>query len=64
MPDSTMCHGDGCKLKDKCERFLADPFQYQSYFTYAPVDKTGKKCEFFVEAKSTIKSTKSKKVGI
>lgn len=56
MPDITMCMGTGCKNKNTCYRYTAEPTSYvddkgvkqiyQSYFGVVPVDKNGK-CEHY-----------------
>jgi len=47
MPDITMCRGEGCGMKERCFRYLADPSHYQSFFVTSP--NQGKECEHFWE---------------
>ena len=34
--DITMCKGEGCPVKEKCKRFIAEPGMMQSYFVGIP----------------------------
>mgnify|MGYP000013904373 FL=1 len=48
MPDITMCSGEGCPLKEKCWRYLAEPSEYwQSYFMKAPYAYETPGCEHY-----------------
>ena len=40
MTDISKCCGEGCKLRDTCFRYLAEPSEYQSYLTIAPSSDT------------------------
>ena len=41
-----MCQDNDCLLKDKCKRFTAKPWMWQSYFTESPRD--WKSCKYFL----------------
>jgi hypothetical protein len=53
MPDITMCHGEGCVLKENCWRYLAQPNQYQSYFVGSPIKDTGE-CGYFLRVVANV----------
>lgn len=47
--DITMCKGNDCPVKEKCQRFTAKPDEYQSYFLEVPgstVDNNFK-CDYY-----------------
>lgn len=47
MADITMCHGDGCKVKNICHRSTAFiNLHYQSFFAGSP--GKDEKCEYFI----------------
>lgn len=46
MPDITMCHGDGCELKQGCYRYFAKPSgDNQSWFAESPI--VDDVCEYY-----------------
>jgi hypothetical protein len=45
MPDITMCKGDGCGLKENCNRYNAKPCHVQVYFSFPPWDSRG--CKYY-----------------
>jgi hypothetical protein len=46
MPDITMCHGEGCPLKEKCKRHTIKPDEYwQAYFTETPYEND--ECDYY-----------------
>ena len=50
MPDISMCSGEGCRLKDRCYRYLAKPDKH--WQSYANFDETMRKtglCDAFIE---------------
>jgi|GEM_PF-6950220 len=48
MPDITMCKGANCKQKEKCYRYISEPYEFrQSWFITPPFDEHG--CKFFWE---------------
>ena len=47
MPDITMCKGIGCKAKETCYRYKAEPNEHQqSYFLEPPIVNNG--CEYYI----------------
>lgn len=42
-----MCRGEGCGMKERCFRYLADPSHYQSFFMTSP--NQGEECTHFWE---------------
>jgi hypothetical protein len=47
MADISMCSGIGCKIRNMCERFTANPSKpLQSYIT-PPVKEDGRTCGMF-----------------
>ena len=44
-PDITMCPGTNCPHRISCHRYTAEPSEYQSYFTEAPVKD--EKCDMY-----------------
>lgn len=47
MADIDMCHGDGCKFKDRCYRYTAQKSPCrQWYFIDVPATEEG--CNFFI----------------
>lgn len=50
MPDIAMCFGVGCKDREQCYRFKAEPNPYrQSYADFKPKEGEGR-CDDFVPA--------------
>jgi len=53
MPDITMCHGEGCAIKNLCYRHRAIPSEHrQSYFAESPI-KSDFKCDYFWQVEKT-----------
>jgi hypothetical protein len=49
MGDFTMCDGKKCDLATTCYRYKAEPSEYQSYFTEAPIED--EQCDYYWEVK-------------
>ncbi len=52
MPDITMCTNNGCPLKDRCYRFMAEPKEpWQSFCQFHPVidQYLEASCDMFVQ---------------
>ena len=46
MADITMCEGKGCKSKNTCYRYKAEPNIFrQAYFIESPIKDSG--CEYY-----------------
>lgn len=49
MPDITMCPGTGCKLRESCYRYMAEPSEYrQSFADFTKYIISDGKCEYFL----------------
>lgn len=47
MHDVTLCHGDGCPLRDRCVRARAEPSARQDWFGRLPWDAARGRCDHF-----------------
>lgn len=63
MPDITMCKGDTCPLKEKCERYLAQPSRRQAFFLSPPYkhEDPGGGCDFFAPTLTGEEATKKQR---
>jgi len=50
MPDITMCKGTGCPKLMTCYRFLAEPWERQSWFAAPPYNKETDTCRHYAQA--------------
>ena len=62
MPDTTMCKGTNCNLKEKCYRYKATPSDWQSYFTEPPLKKDGT-CKYLLGFGNQMVSKRFKKAS-
>jgi len=58
MPDITMYTNKKCKKRITCYRYMARPWEYQSYF--APNPSNREECEYYMKIQSSQKEKKSK----
>lgn len=49
MPDTTMCVGGECPLKQTCHRFKAPVAPKQAFFSEPPYEPEHRECLFYVK---------------